>query len=276
MGFLDGKVAFVSGAARGQGRSHALGLAEQGCDIIAFDIAGGFDTTVYPPATPQDLAETAKLVEGLDRRIVARVADVRDEAQVAAVLADGVAEFGRVDIVVANAGIMPTLGRPGQGPQAWHDAIDVMLTGVVHTVEPALPHLIRQGDGGAIVITSSAAGLKGPGRTAPGRNRGALGYVAAKHGVVGLMRAYAQSLASYDIRVNTLHPCGVDTPMANNEVFNAAMAEHPEAWEGLAPLMDVWTISPADVTASLLYLVGPAGRYVTGVTLPVDGGLNVR
>lgn len=276
MGILDGKVAFVSGAARGQGRSHAIGLAEQGCDIIAFDIATGFDTTVYPPATPADLAETVKLVEAHDRRIVARVADVRDEAQVAGVLAEGVAEFGRVDFVVANAGIMPTLGRPGQGPQAWHDAIDVMLTGVVHTVEPAVPHLIDQGEGGAIVITSSAAGLKGPGRTAPGRNRGALGYVAAKHGVVGLMRAYAQCLAPYDVRVNTLHPCGVDTPMANNEVFNAAMAEHPEAWEGLAPLMDVWTIAPADVTASVLYLCGPAGRYVTGVTLPVDGGLAIR
>jgi SDR family mycofactocin-dependent oxidoreductase len=276
MGLLDGKVAFISGAARGQGRAHAVGLAEQGCDIIAFDIAGGFDTTVYPPATREDLAETVRLVEAHDRRIVARVADVRDEAQVAGVLAEGVAALGRVDFVLANAGIMPTLGRPGQGSQAWHDAIDTMLTGVVHTVEPAIPHLIEQGEGGAIVITSSAAGLKGPGRTAPGRNRGALGYVAAKHGVVGLMRAYAQCLAPYDVRVNTLHPCGVDTPMCNNEPFNAALAEHPEAWEGLTPLMDVWTIDPAVVTASVLYLVGPAGRYVTGVTLPVDGGLAIR
>jgi SDR family mycofactocin-dependent oxidoreductase len=273
---LDGKVALISGAARGQGRSHAVGLAEHGCDIIAFDIAAGFSSCVHPHATREDLAETVALVEGHDRRIVARVADVRDEEQVAGVLAEGVAELGRVDIVVANAGIMPTLGEPGHGPQAWDDAIAVMLSGVVHTVEPALPYLIEQGDGGSIVITSSAAGLKSPGQSRPGRNRGVLGYVAAKHGVVGLMRVYAQSLAPHDIRVNTIHPCGVNTPMVNNEPFNAVAERFPEAYASLNPVLDVSLIDPADVTAALLYLVGPSGRYVTGVTLPVDGGIMVR
>jgi SDR family mycofactocin-dependent oxidoreductase len=273
---LRGKVAFISGGARGQGRSHAMALAARGCDIITFDLAAGTGSTLYPPATEQDLAQTVREVEWLDRRIVARVADVRDEQQVAAVLAEGLDRLGRVDIVLANAGIMPTLGRPAAEPQAWHDAIDIMLTGVVHTIEPTLPHLIGQGDGGSIVITSSAAGLKSPGKVAPGRNRGLLGYVAAKHGVVGLMRNYAMSLAEYRIRVNSVHPCGVATPMVENPLFASIARQAPEEYAALQPLLPVSLVECGDVSDAVLYLVCDTGRYITGVTLPVDGGLLLR
>src|SRR5689334_19689800 len=155
MGLLDGKVAFISGGARGQGRSHAVRLAEEGCDIITFDLCEPLSTQVYAGATEADLAETAKLVEERDRRILARKADVRDAAAVQAVLDEGVSEFGRVDIVLANAGVMSFIGEPSQTVTAWQEAIDTMLSGVFYTCEAAIPHLVAQGDGGSIVITSS-------------------------------------------------------------------------------------------------------------------------
>lgn len=272
MGSLEGKVAFISGAARGQGRSHAIRLAQEGADIVTFDICAPFDTVAYEQATEADLAETVKLVEDLDRRIIARKADVRDQAAVQSVLDEGVATFGRIDIVLANAGIMPILGEQGQRRQAWHDAIDVMLTGVLHTCEAAIPRMIEQGHGGSIVITSSLGGLKGPIRDLALKNDGFLGYIAAKHGVVGLMRSYANCLGPYGIRCNTVHPTGVNTPMIANAEFAELGERHPSLGESMHNALPVPLVEPVDVSNAIVYLVSDAGRYITGVTMPVDAG----
>ena len=272
MGVLDGKVAFISGGARGQGRSHALRLAEEGADIITFDICEQLSSVAYAGATQDDLAETVKLVEECDQRIVARKADVRDHGAVQAVFEEGVAEFGRVDIVLANAGIMPIIGEQGQRLDAWHEAIDIMLTGVLHTCEAAIPRLVEQGEGGSIVITSSLAGLRAPMRTLDMKSNGLLGYFAAKHGVVGLMRAYANALGPYGIRVNTVHPTGVNTPMVVNPEFMNLAAERPEFMEAMRNILPVPMVEPEDVSNAIVYLCSDAGRFVTGATLPVDAG----
>jgi len=276
MGVLDGKVAFISGGARGQGRSHAVRMAEEGADVIVFDICEQMPTVPYPMATADDLAETVELVEKLDRRIVARKADVRDQAAVQAALDEGVVELGRVDIVVANAGIAPLpIGQP-DSRQAWHDAIDVMLTGVFCTCEAAIPRLVEQRQGGSIIITSSTAGLKGLSKDLESKSDGFLGYTAAKHGVVGLMRAYANALAPYEIRCNTVHPTGVDTPMVNNDVFMAWVMEHPSMAEAMQNALPVPMVEPEDISNAMIFLASDAGRYITGVTLPVDAGFTIR
>jgi SDR family mycofactocin-dependent oxidoreductase len=272
MGLLDGKVAFISGGARGQGRSHALRLAEEGAEIVTFDICEQLSSVAYAGATEDDLAETVKLVEGLDRRIVARKADVRDAEAVKAVFAEGVAEFGGVDIVLANAGIMPIIGEQGQLPAAWHESIDIMLTGVYHTIEAAIPTLLEQRRGGSIVITSSLAGLRAPMRTMEMKSAGLLAYIAAKHGVVGLMRAYANVLGPYSIRVNTVHPTGVNTPMVANPEFMTLAQEVPEFMEAMRNILPIPMIQAEDVSNAILYLCSEAGRYITGTTMPVDAG----
>ena len=265
MGKLEGKVAFITGAARGQGRSHAVRLAEEGADIIAVDICRQIDTVGYPMATPADLTETVKEVEALDRRIYAAEADVRDEAGLRAAFEAGVASVGPVDIVLANAGIAPMSRQEKQG--AWQDVIDVNLTGVFNTVEIAIPSMIERGQGGAIVLTSSTAGINGIG----GRTRGGLGYTAAKHGVVGLMRAYANSLAPHSIRVNSVHPTGVRTPMVVNDVMREFIADG-RLGNALANALPVDMVEPVDISNAILWLVSDDARYVTGVTLPVDAG----
>jgi SDR family mycofactocin-dependent oxidoreductase len=275
MGILEGKVAFISGGARGQGRSHALTLAREGADIITFDICEPFDSVAYAQATDSDLAETVREVEALDRRIVAKKADVRDQEAVQAVLDEGVAELGRVDIVLANAGIMPVIGEKASRREAWHDAIDVLLTGVLHTCEAAIPRLIEQGDGGSIVITSSTAGFKGPMRELAVKNDGFLGYVAAKHGVVGLMRSYANVLGPYSIRCNTVHPTGVNTGMVANPEFAELAERYPSLMGAMHNTLPIPLIEPEDVSNAILYLVSDAGRYVTGATMPVDAGAMV-
>ena len=276
MGVLEGKVAFISGGARGLGRSMAVRLAEEGADIITFDICEQLDTVAYPGATEDDLVETANLVEKFDRRIVARKADVRDQEAVQAVFDEGLAELGRVDIVLPNAGIMPIIGESARRRAAWHDAIDVMLTGVLHTCEAAIPTLIKQGQGGSIVITSSVAGLKGPIPTLDLKTDGILGYIAAKHGVVGLMRAYANVLGPYEIRCNTVHPTGMNTPMVANPEFFAHAEEHPALMDALHNALPVPIIQPEDVSNAVVFLVSDAGRYITGATLPVDAGATNR
>jgi NAD(P)-dependent dehydrogenase (short-subunit alcohol dehydrogenase family) len=213
-----------------------------------------------------------KLVEERDRRIVARKADVRDQNAVQTVLAEGVAEFGRVDIVLANAGIMAMLGDASHTIEAWHESIDVMLTGVLHTCEAAIPRLLEQGQGGSIVITSSLAGLRAPMRTLDMKSLGALGYFAAKHGVVGLMRAYANALGPYSIRVNTVHPTGVNTPMIANPEFMALAAEKPEWMEAMRNALPVPMIEAEDVSNAIIYLCSDLGRFITGTTMPVDAG----
>jgi len=275
MGALDGKVAFISGGARGQGRSHAVLLAKEGADIITFDVCGPVESVVYAPSTPDDLNDTVSAVEALDRRIVARQADVRDPEAVQRVLDEGVAELGRVDIVLANAGVMPLLGEEAHTLQAWHSAIDVMLTGVLHTCEAAIPTMVEQGDGGSIVITSSNAGLKGPVRTMSIKSYGFLAYIAAKHGVVGLMRSYANVLGPYKIRCNTVHPTGVDTPMVNNPEFFELAEREPSLFEAMHNVLPINMIEPIDVSNTILYLVSDAGRYVTGSICKVDAGTTV-
>ncbi|MGN6127548.1 MAG: mycofactocin-coupled SDR family oxidoreductase [Humibacter sp.] len=266
MGVLEGKVAFITGAARGQGRSHAVRLAEEGADIIAVDIAAQIDTVPYPMSTPDDLAETVRLVEALDRRIYSQIADVRDKAALQSAFDAGTAELGSVDIVLANAGIAPMSMHPVQ--QEWDDVIATNLTGVYNTVEVAKQSLIDGGKGGAIVLTSSTAGLTGIGGDTPG----GLGYTAAKHGVVGLMRSYANYLAQYSIRVNTVHPTGVNTPMVVNDVMQEFLQNDPAMGQAMANALPVDMVEPVDISNAIVWLVSDAARYVTGVTLPVDAG----
>ena len=266
---LAGKVAFVTGAARGQGRSHAIALARAGADIIGLDLCAGIDTVGYPPATFEDLAETVELVEAEDARMVAAVADVRDRDAVESALATGLDEFGRVDLVVANAGILPIGGDRADSFQAYVDAVDVNLHGVFHTVDACLPKLVDQGTGGSVVITSSTSGIT----SLVDGSRGSMGYAAAKHGVVGLMRGWAVTLAKHRIRVNTLHPTGVNSPMVVNDAFSQYVeVEHPEMIPRLQNAMPVALIEPDDVSAAVVWLCSDAARYVTGITLPIDAG----
>jgi len=276
MGVLDGKVAFISGGARGQGRSHAVRLAREGADIVTFDICEQIDSVPYPLGTEDELAETVKQVEALGRGIVAAKADVRDEAAVDKVFREGLAEFGRVDIVLANAGVMPVLGPTSTVVQAWHDCIDVMLTGVLYTIEAAIPTLVEQNQGGSIVITSSAAGLKGATRSLRTKTYGMLGYTAAKHGVVGLMRAYANALGGYGIRVNSIHPTGANTPMVNNGAFLGMAPEVPELFEAMTNILPIPLIEAKDVSNAIAWLVSDEARYITGATIPVDAGATAR
>lgn len=275
MGRLENKVAFVSGAARGQGRSHAIRLAEEGADIIAIDICDQIESVGYPMGTEADLEETAAMVEALDRRIVAVKADVRDDEHLATVVADGVAEFGRLDIVVANAGIS------GYGPvqslsrENWQQMLDVNLTGVWNTCKVAVPYLQKQG-GGSITITSSAAGLHAIG--------GLAHYVSAKHGLVGLMRAMALELGPDMIRVNSIHPTQVDTPMLMNDYVYKLFApgvQNPTVDDirGVSAAMHTMPVpwvEPVDISNAIVFLASDEGRYITGVPLPVDLGADIK
>lgn len=275
-GQLEGKVAFITGAARGQGRSHAVRFAEEGADIIAFDLCEQMATVPYPMSSPEDLDETVNLVEKTGRRIVAEQGDVRDFKRLQAAVESGVAELGRIDYVLANAGILPATAEDIDNMPRYVDAIDVLLNGVYYTIEAALPALLDHGEGGAIVITSSTAGLNSLCPRFSVKNHGLAGYQAAKHGVVGLMRYYASALAEKNIRVNTVHPTGVATPMLLNDYVEQYMGEHPEALPALQNLLAVELIDAADISEAMVYLCGQSGRYITGITLPVDAGLGIR
>jgi SDR family mycofactocin-dependent oxidoreductase len=272
MGRLADKVAFITGAARGQGRAHAIRLAEEGADIIAFDLCQQMDSVAYPMSTRDDLDETVKLVEGTGRRIVGVQGDVRDRHALDAAVQSGVAELGRLDFVIPNAGILALFGDASQQPAGWQDSIDVMLTGVFHTVEAAKPVLLEQNQGGSIVITSSTAGLKGLGRGFDGLGTGSFGYAASKHGVVGLMRLYANAFAPHNIRVNTVHPTGVNSPMVINEGFGQWVGEHPVMAESMQNAMPVDLVECSDIANAVAFLCSDESRYITGVALPVDAG----
>jgi len=266
-GPLKGRVAFVTGAARGQGRAHAVRLAADGANVIAVDLCEQIASVPYPLATADDLAATVKLVEDAGGRIVAKQGDVRDRESLSAVLQAGLDEFGRLDIVVANAGIAPMQS----GDDGWRDVIDVNLTGVYNTIKVAIPTMVRQGTGGSIVLISSAAGLAGVGSP----DAGSVGYAAAKHGVVGLMRVYANLLAKQNIRVNSIHPSGVETPMINNEFTRewlAKMAAATDTPRALGNAMPVEVLQAEDIANAVAWLVSDQARYITGVTLPVDAG----
>ncbi len=275
-GRLDGKVAFITGAARGQGRSHAVRLAEEGADIIAVDICKpirpGTEAAI-PASTQEDLAETADLVKGLNRRIVTAEADVRDFEAVKAAVDSGVEQLGRLDVIVANAGI----GNGGNllhetDELDWDEMIDTNLSGVWKTVKAGVPHIIAGGKGGSIVLTSSVGGLKAYPQCG--------NYVAAKHGVVGLMRSFAVELGQHMIRVNTVHPTHVSTPMIMNEstwkMFRPDL-ENPGP-DDMAPICQLFHtlpipwVEPQDISNAVLFFASDESRYVTGVTLPVDAG----
>jgi (+)-trans-carveol dehydrogenase len=273
VGRMQGKVVFVTGAGRGQGRAHAVRFAEEGADIIAADICENLSTVPYHLSREDDLRETGALVRALGRRAVTRVADVRDYESLAAALAEGVAELGSVDVVIANAGIV-SFGAVGELPeQSWQDVIDVNLTGVFHTCKAAIPHL---SDGGSMVLTSSVAGLKGFANCGH--------YVAAKHGLVGLMRTLATELAPRRIRVNSVHPTEVDTAMIQNDahyrLFRPDLEapgreDFEEAARTLHLLPIAWT-EPLDIANAALFLASDEARYITGVALPVDAGMTTR
>jgi (+)-trans-carveol dehydrogenase len=275
-GRLEGKVALVTGAARGQGRSHAIRLAEEGADIIAVDICAQVDSVPYAMATPDDLAETAREVEALDRRIVASEADVRDYGALAQAVDAGVAELGRLDVVSANAGISSYGPAVEIEEQMWRDMIDTNLTGVWHTVKATVPHIRAGGHGGSIILTSSAAGLMAYPMLAH--------YTAAKHGVVGLMRTLALELAPEMIRVNTVNPTAVDTPMVQNQptytLFmggkeDATKEEAAVAFQELNALPIPW-VEAVDISNAVVFLASDEARYITGVTLPVDAGTLIK
>jgi (+)-trans-carveol dehydrogenase len=271
-GRVQGKVAFITGAARGQGRSHAVRLAQEGADIIAVDIAGPVPSvSAYPPATEADLAETVSAVEALDRRIVARKADVRDSAALREALDDGVAQLGRLDIVVANAGVYQPVPTLEMNDAAWQETIGINLTGVWNTVQAALPLLIA-GGGGSVILTSSVLGLRGAANS--------VHYNTAKHGVVGIMRSVATEFSEHRIRVNSVHPTLVNTLMVQNEqvyaLFDPANP-HPSR-ESATPVfqtvnaLPVPWVEPVDISNAVLFLASDEARYITGVTLPVDAG----
>lgn len=276
-GTLDGKVAFITGAARSQGRSHALRLAKEGADIIAIDLCGPVDTIeMYPGATEADLAETVKQVEDLDRRIVATKADVRDSAAVKKAVDDGVAELGRLDIVLGNAGVFEIAPALEITDEAWQTMLDVNLTGVWNTCRAALPHLIAGGRGGSIVLTSSTAGLKGTPNT--------VHYTATKHGVVGIMRTLANEFGQHSIRVNTVHPTGVDTVMIQNpKTWGLFLPDDPnpsrekaEAIFATTNTLPIPWVEPIDISNAIAFLVSDEARYITGATLPVDAGYTIK
>jgi SDR family mycofactocin-dependent oxidoreductase len=266
-GPLKGKVALITGAARGQGRAHAVRLAADGANVIAVDLCEQIDSVPYSLATPDDLAATVKLVEDTGARIVAARGDVRDRESLSAALQAGLDEFRRLDIVVANAGIAPMQS----GDDGWRDVIDVNLTGVYNTIKVALPTMVKQGTGGSIVLISSSAGLAGVGSA----DAGSVGYAAAKHGVVGLMRVYANLLAKQSIRVNSIHPSGVDTPMINNEFTRQWLADlvaQSDSPPDMGNAMPVDVLHADDIANAVAWLVSDQARYITGVTLPVDAG----
>ncbi len=263
-GRVEGKVALITGAARGQGRSHAVRLAEEGADIIAVDLCGPVPNLQYSHATEEDLAETVRQVEALDRRIIATKTDVRDRDAFKTAIDDGVAQLGKLDIVVANAGICIIATWDEVTPEIWNDTIATNLTGVFNTVQLAAPHLVANG-GGSIIMTSSAAGLKGLPFLMP--------YVAAKWGVTGMGKAFAAELAEHSIRVNTLHPTGVATAMGEmGNAYPPLLEKHPRVGGMLANMLPIEVTEPRDQSNAVLFLASDEARYVTALAMTVDAG----
>jgi SDR family mycofactocin-dependent oxidoreductase len=261
-------VAFITGAARGQGRSHAVRLAEEGADIIALDILDDYGTIGYPMASADDLAETVRLVEGAGGRIVAGQADVRDPASLRELLDDGVSRLGRLDIVSANAGVCSVQPWDEVTPELWQDTLDTNLTGVWNTMVAAVPHLI-DGGGGSMIATASTSGVKGVPFLSP--------YVAAKHGVVGIVRSLANELARHHIRVNTVLPAGVNTPMLMGLGALAPLLEvDPDLGGIFQNTLPVTFVEPRDVSEAVLFLASDESRYVTGLEFTVDAGQTIR
>lgn len=276
-GRVAGKVAFITGAARGQGRSHAIRLAEEGADIIAVDVCGDIPNVPYSGATPADLADTVAAVEALDRQVVSTQADVRDLGALREAVERGMDRFGRIDIVCANAGISSSPYLSHDLPEeVWRDLLDINLTGAWHTAKAAIPHLIAGARGGSIILTGSGAGLKAYPHVAH--------YVSAKHGLVGLTRAMALELGQHNIRVNSVHPTQVDTDMLVNESTMRLFCPGIESptKDDLAAVSQQMHVLPApwvesiDISNAVLFLASDEGRFITGVALPVDCGAIIK
>jgi len=278
MGLVDGKVALVTGAGRGQGRSHALKLASEGADVIAVDIGGGqVETIPYELASEAELDVTVKEIEGIGRRAVKAVADVRSLSDLQAAVDAGLSELGKIDIVCANAGIGSWGVAWEMTEQQWKDMIDINLTGVFNTTRAALPSMVARGEGGSVVLTSSTAGLRAYANTAH--------YTAAKHGVIGLMKVLAQEAGAHRIRVNAVCPTTVRTPLVINDATFELFAPHlenpseddvREPFEGLNILPGTAWIEPEDVSDAVLFLCSDAAKFITGVALPIDAGNIVK
>jgi SDR family mycofactocin-dependent oxidoreductase len=265
MGQLDGKVAVITGGGRGQGRAHAVRLASEGADIVVCDITEQVASVPFPTGRPGDLDETVAEVEKLDRRCVAIEADVRSTADMARVADTAMGEFGRIDFLLANAGIMSLSENTWElTDEQWDDMIDINLSGVFKVCRAVVPHIRAGGKGGSIVITSSLAGLK--------RMPCATHYTAAKHGTVGLMRMLAHELAPESIRVNTIHPGGVDSPMVASDALVTWINDHKDLYGGLSNPMPIELIPMADVADVAAFLCSDASKWITGTTLPIDAG----
>ncbi|VEG45539.1 carveol dehydrogenase [Mycolicibacterium flavescens] len=273
---LAGKVAFITGAARGQGRAHAVRLAREGADIIGVDICENIASMTYPNASMADLDETERLVEKEGQRMVARKGDVRSYRDMLTAVDAGVEQFGRIDIIIANAGIVRLAGESDDFMQDWQDVIDTNLTGVYHTIRAALPVMRGGKQGGSIVITSSTAGLKGTASL----NASGNAYAAAKRGVVALMQNLANYLAPEWIRVNTIHPTGVLSGMTQNDAMNALMAQAAEggqnAISGMENALPLPILQPEDVAHAVAFLVSEEAKFITGIQWPLDAGFTVR
>jgi SDR family mycofactocin-dependent oxidoreductase len=278
MGNLDGKVAFITGVARGQGRSHAERLASEGADIIGLDICENIPTMDYPNASEADLEQVVKAVESHGRRIVARKADVRDAAAVREVADEGFSTFGRIDIALSNAGIV-RLGPCQDAEQElllWQDTVATNLTGAFHVVQAVVPRMIAGERGGVIILTGSTAGVRPIG----GFAGGALAYTASKFGLVGIGKQMAEALAVHSIRVNVIHPTGVASGMTMNEAMQGLMAEAAvggaNTISAMKNALPVDILQPEDISNTVAFLVSDQARYITGVSLPIDAGFSVR
>ena len=267
-GTLQGRVAFITGAARGQGRAHAARLAREGADIIALDICAPVsDTITYPAATADDLAETVRAVEAEGRKILARQVDIRDDAALRQLVADGVEQFGRLDILIANAGVL-SWGRVWElSDEQWDTVIGVNLTGTFRTVRATVPAMIEAGNGGSIVVVSSSAGLK----ATPGNGH----YSASKHGLTGLTNSLAIELAEFGIRVNSIHPYSIDTPMVEPDLMMQVFGKHPHYIHsfGPMPLQPKGFMGPDEVSDVVVWLAGDGSSTLTGAQIPVDKGV---
>lgn len=275
-GRLAGKVALITGAARGIGRAQAVRFAQEGADIVALDVCGPIDSVIIPHSTPADLDATASLAGEAGGRVHTEIVDVRDLAGMQAATDRGAERFGGLDVVCATAGITSRGSAVELDENAWRTMLDVNLTGVWHTCRAGAPHLIARG-AGAMILTSSIAGLRGL--------VGVAHYTAAKHGVVGLMRSLANELAPHNVRVNCVNPTNVDTPMIQNDVVSSAFrpdldrpptrAEFADAARSMNLLAVPW-IDPIDVANAALFLASDEARYITAITLPVDAGATQR
>ncbi|QSE85922.1 mycofactocin-coupled SDR family oxidoreductase [Rhodococcus koreensis] len=273
---LDGKIAFITGAARGQGRTHAVRLAQEGADIVAVDLCRQQANLDYTSGTPEDLEETVRLVEKEGRRIIARAADVRDQASLDVVVEEALREFGGIDILVSNAGISNQGSVVELTDQQWEGILGTNLVGAWHSCRAVLPSMIERGAGGSVIFVSSTVGLRG----APGQAH----YSASKHGMQGLMLSLANEVGLHNIRVNSVNPGAVNTEMAINEsllkmflpdIENPTPADAADLFSNLTLLPIPW-VEPEDVSNAVLWLASDEARFVTGAAIPVDGGQLAR